>query len=231
MHHKGRVAAVFLDIATTPPHEGYLRAVQDLAHEQGALLVFDEIVTGFRLANGGAQEYFGVMPDLACFAKGMANGMPLAAVAGRAAVMESFTGAAISITYGGEALSLAAAAATLAIYRDEPVVATLWARGQQLRAGLERAARAAGVAFETHGYDPMVGMRFPGLDATTDEQAWTFLLQELAARGVLLRRHGLNFVSYSHTEAQVARRSPQPGRSSPTSPRSSTPPPWPSGSA
>lgn len=204
VRHKGRVAAVSVDIATTPPHEGYLRDLRDLAHEQGALLIFDEIVTGFRLANGGAQEYFGVTPDLACFAKGLANGMPLGAVVGRAEVMASFVDAAISITYGGEALSLAAAAATLTIYRDEPVIATLWARGRALRAGLERAATAVGVPFETQGYDPMTGMHFPGLDPATDQQAWTFLLQELAARGVLLRRRGLNFVSYSHTEEDIA---------------------------
>jgi glutamate-1-semialdehyde 2,1-aminomutase/spore coat polysaccharide biosynthesis protein SpsF len=202
--HQGEVAAVFLDVAATPPDMSYLDDVRDLAHEQGALLVFDEIVTGFRLAIGGAQEYFGVTPDLACFAKALANGMPLAAVVGRADVMDAFTDAAISLTYGGEALSLAAAKATLETYRDEPVIAALWARGQQLRTGLEAAARAAGVPFATRGYDPMTGMTFLGLDPDADQHAWTFVLQELAAQGVLLRRRGLNFVTYSHRETDIA---------------------------
>lgn len=203
MRHKGEIAAIFLDIAVTPPDSGFLAAVRDLAHEQGALLVFDEIVTGFRLANGGAQEYFSVTPDLACFAKGMANGMPLAAVTGRAEVMAAFTDAAISLTYGGEALSLAAARATLETYQREPVVETLWARGRQLRDGLTAAADAVGLPFHITGYDPMTAMSFAGLDAATDQQAWSFVLQEMAARGVLLRRGGLNFVTYSHTEADI----------------------------
>lgn len=203
MRHKGRVAAVFIDVQATAPDEGYLAHVRDLTQEQGALLVFDEIVTGFRLANGGAQEYFGVVPDLACFAKGLANGMPLAAVAGRGEVMAALTDAAISLTYGGEALSLAAAKATLETYRDEPVVETLWARGRQLRDGLTAAAQTAGLPFELHGFDPMTAMRFVGLDGEADTAAWTFVLQEMAARGVLLRRRGLNFVSYSHTEEDI----------------------------
>ncbi len=156
------------------------------------------------MANGGAQEYFGVTPDMACFAKGMANGMPLAAVVGRAEIMESFTDALISLTYGGEALSLAAAVATMQIYRDEPVIATMWARGNALRQGLEQAAREAEIPFTVEGYDPMTGMAFRDLDAETDQRAWGFVLQEMAARGVLLRRRGLNFITYSHSEADIA---------------------------
>lgn len=205
MRHKGDIAAICLDIAVTPPDAGYLASVRDLAHEQGALLIVDEIVTGFRLANGGAQEYFGVTPDLACFAKGMANGMPLAAVVGRADVMAAFADAAISLTYGGEALSLAAARATLETYKREPVVETLWARGRQLREGLMAAADAAGLPFAVQGYDPITAMAFTGLDAETEQRAWSFVLQEMAARGVLLRRGGLNFVTYSHTGADIDR--------------------------
>lgn len=202
--HAGKVAAVFLDIAITPPAEDFLPSAREMAHAHGALFLMDEIVTGFRMAKGGAQEYFGVTPDMACFAKGMANGMPLAAVVGRAEVMEAFTDALISLTYGGEALSLAAAVATMQIYRDEPVIETLWARGAALRAGLEQAARAAEIPFATQGYDPMTGMAFRDLDPETDRQAWGFVLQEMAARGVLLRRRGLNFITYRHSEADIA---------------------------
>jgi glutamate-1-semialdehyde aminotransferase len=195
----GDIAAIAVDVQVTEPEPGYLAWLRDLAHEIGALLIFDEIVTGFRLANGGAQEYFGVTPDLAVFAKGIANGMPLAVVTGRAEVMDAFTGAMVSITYGGEALSLAAAAATLRTYRDEPVVETLWARGRQLRDGLMQAASATDLPFVVEGFDPMTAMRFSGLDADLERDAWGYLLQEMAERGVLLRRGGLNFVSFSHT--------------------------------
>ena len=96
---------------------------RELADQYGVLLVFDEIVTGFRLAPGGAQEYYGVTPDLAVFAKGIANGMPLAAVAGRREIMRGRRGALHQLTYGDEALSLAAARAALNVYRQHACAA------------------------------------------------------------------------------------------------------------
>lgn len=201
--HPGEIAAIAIDVQATVPEPGYLAWLRDLAHEIGAVLIFDEIVTGFRLARGGVQEFSGVTPDLAVFAKGIANGMPLASVVGRAEVMAAMTDASISITYGGEALSLAAAKAVLETYRDEPVIETLHAHGAQLRKGLDAAAQEADVPFATHGFDPMTAMLFTGLDGDTERDAWTFVLQEMAARGVLLRRGGLNFVTYSHTKADI----------------------------
>lgn len=203
LSHPGQVAAIAIDVQVTPPESGYLTWMRDLAHEIGALLIFDEIVTGFRLANGGAQELFDVTPDLAVFAKGIANGMPLAVVAGRSEVMAAMTDAMISITYGGEALSLAAAKATLTIYQEHPVVAMLWQRGRHLREGLSQAAEYTGLPFIVEGFDPMTAMRFTGLDPVMTTDAWSFLLQEMAERGVLLRRGGLNFISYSHQERDI----------------------------
>lgn len=203
MKHRGQIAAIAVDVSTEWPGDDELPWLRELTREIGAVLIFDEIVTGFRLARGGLQEYGGVTPDLAVFAKGIANGMPLAALVGRGEVMRELEGALVSITYGGEALSLAAARATLEIYRDEPVVETLHARGRQLRDGLARAAAETGLPFEVIGFDPMTAMRFIGLETDLEREAWGFVLQEMATRGVLLRRGGLNFVSYSHTEADI----------------------------
>ena len=203
MKHQGQIAAIAVDVSTSWPGDDYLPWLRDLTHEVGALLIFDDIVTGFRLARGGLQEYAGVTPDLAVFAKGIANGMPLAALTGRAEFMQDLAAAVVSITYGGEALSLAAARATLEIYRDQPVIETLHNRGKHLREGLMVAARAAALPFEVIGFDPMTAMQFTGLDADLSQDAWGFVLQEMAARGVLLRRGGLNFVSYSHTEDDI----------------------------
>ncbi|NLN18199.1 MAG: aminotransferase class III-fold pyridoxal phosphate-dependent enzyme [Firmicutes bacterium] len=202
--HKDQVAAVFLDILHIEPKPGYLEAVIDLAHANGALFVMDEIVSGFRLATGGAQEYFGVVPDMACFAKGIANGMPLSAVVGKAEVMREAENLLISITYGGEALSLAAAIATMSELREKKVTDYLWEIGRTLMNGLDNAAKKHGVPFECYGLPPMSLMRFRDVDAQGNQLVWGYFLQEMAARGVLMRRGGVNFVSYSHRPQDIA---------------------------
>jgi len=107
--HRGSVAAVLMEpVLLEAPRPGFLAGVKDMAHRHGALLIFDEIVSGFRWAAGGAQEYFGVVPDLAVFGKGMANGLPLAAVVGRRELMREFEEIFVSSTFGGDTLALAA---------------------------------------------------------------------------------------------------------------------------
>lgn len=120
------------------PAPGFLQEVVDLAHSHGALAIFDETITGFRFANGGAQEFFGVTPDLATFGKGLANGYPVSAVAGKAEYMHGMEEIFFSFTFGGEALSLAASLATLEKLQREPVVENLRSCGQQLLNGLNR---------------------------------------------------------------------------------------------
>ena len=100
-------------------------------------LIFDEVVTGFRYAGGGAQEYFGVKPDLACFGKAIANGFPLSAIVGRAEVMRLFEEVFFLGTHGGEALSLAACRATLQAFREEELW-TIWARWEAFAGRCER---------------------------------------------------------------------------------------------
>ncbi len=201
----GRVAAVFLDVMKRKGMpDNYMQQVKELAHQHGALFGMDEIVTGFRLAPGGAQEYLGVTPDLAVFAKGLANGMPVSCVAGRRDVMEKMAKLTISITYGGEALSLAAAIASMKEIKEKNVPAYLWKIGGQLIAGLNGAAAAAGIPFECLGFAPMSLMQFNELDGKETQLVWSYFLQEMAKRGVLLRRGGVNFLTYSHTEADIA---------------------------
>jgi glutamate-1-semialdehyde aminotransferase len=201
--HRGQVAAVFTDL----PYDGslgaeYLREVQRLAHDHGALLCFDEIVHGFRLARGGMQEHFGVLPDLACFAKGIANGLPLAVVVGRRELMAHAASSLISLTYGGEALSLAACIAVLREYRERDVIGHLWRIGQRLMDGLNAAATRAGVPFRCLGYPSMSAMELR-LPRERVGPAWELLLAESARRGALFRRGGLNMITFSHHEADV----------------------------
>lgn len=202
--HGGKVAAVFLGLPYEQEADGdYLAAVRDAAHAHGALLVYDEVVTGFRLATGGAQEYHGVVPDLAVFAKGMANGMPLAAVVGRREVMSAAERLLISLTFGGEALSLAACTAVVREFRERDVIGHLWRIGRQLMDGLNGAADEVGVPFRSSGYASLAAMRLD-VPRESQDEAWFTLLAECARRGVLLRRGGLNNVTLAHTADDIA---------------------------
>ncbi|MCB0964626.1 MAG: aminotransferase class III-fold pyridoxal phosphate-dependent enzyme, partial [Acidimicrobiales bacterium] len=132
--HPGEVAAVVLEPsgATVPP-PGYLQGLVDACREAGVVSVFDEVITGFRLAPGGARERYGVQPDLSCYGKALGNGMPVAAVGGSAELMAEFEEVFFSGTHGGEALSLAAARAVLDTVADGTVLAQIEARGRRFQ--------------------------------------------------------------------------------------------------
>lgn len=128
-------AAVILEPAgVVAPAPGFLESLRKITEQYGVLLVFDEIVTGFRIHKGGAQAYYGVVPDLAAFGKAMANGMPISAVVGRRSIMAKMDDIFFSGTFGGEALSIAAAIATIDKLERENAVARLWKRGAALSA-------------------------------------------------------------------------------------------------
>ncbi len=205
-------AAVIIDpVSAETPQENFLRGVQALAHKHGALLIFDEIVTGFRLAPGGAQAYFGVTPDLAVFAKGIANGMPLSAVVGRRDVMQMATQVFMTLTYGDEQLSLAAARATLNVLRTQDVCGHIWRAGRRLVQGVKQIIEETGTPFAFRGVEAMPAFvatqQFAGKPLTGEEQncAWYYLLAELAQHGILWRKHSLILPSYSHTEQDIDR--------------------------
>ena len=203
--YRDKVALVFVDVASaTAPSKDVVQGMRELCNEFGVLLAFDEIVTGFRLAPGGAQEYYGVTPDLAAFAKGIANGMPLGAVCGRREVMELAKDLLISVTYGGECLSLAAVVACLKLYREEPVYEHLWRQGEKLMEGFRALGKKHEVPFWCIGLAPMSCPGFHYEDPEVSADVWTLFLQETAKRGVLIRRGGLLFVTYSHDDGAVA---------------------------
>lgn len=208
----GQYAAVILDaVSGEAPKAGFLRGVRELATRYGALLIFDEIVTGFRLAPGGAQEYYGVTPDLAVFAKGIANGMPLSAVCGRSDVMAMATQVFMTLTYGDEQLSLAAAKAALDIIREHDVCGHIGRMGARLTTGVRAGLMGTGVPFDCTGEPAMPAFigtkRFADqiLDEAEQSRAWHFLLAGLAQRGILWRKHSLLLPSYSHTESDIDR--------------------------
>lgn len=204
--HRGEFAAVILEpMNVTEPAGGFLQGVKDLAHRHGALLVFDETITGFRFSNGGAQELFGVTPDLATFGKGIANGYPLSAVAGRADIMKLMEEIFFSFTMGGETLSLAAARATLDKLQREPVTRTLAARGKNALDGAAKLVREAGLAeaIVVSGHPAWGFLTFLDAGGYSSFEIKTLFLQEMFARGILtLGTHNLN---YAHSDGDIER--------------------------
>lgn len=202
----GQIAAVIVEpMNVVPPAPGFLDEVKALTRAHGAVLVFDETITGFRFANGGAQEHFGVVPDLATFGKGLANGYPVSAVAGRAEIMRLMEEVFFSFTFGGELLSLAAAAATLDKLRRVPVIATLRQRGQRLLDDARELIRRheANEFLDLSGDPVWSFMRIQAANGYTEWQIKTLLLQELFARGILMiGTHNLNF---AHADTDIDR--------------------------
>lgn len=186
------------------PDDGYLEGVREIAHNHGALFILDEIITGFRYAKGGAQEYFGVTPDLACFGKGMANGFPLSAVVGRSDIMREMEDIFFSFTAGGEAVSLAAAKATLEKIRREPVVENLWRVGQEIIDGVREciSRHSLGKVIAINGLAPWSLLAFSDSGRATSWEAKTLFQQEMLARGVLIQS-GHN-ISYAHSDDDIA---------------------------
>ncbi len=195
----GEIAAVSVACSYADIEKGhaFLADLRELTKRHGALLIFDEIVTGFRLAIGGAQEYFGVTPDLAVFAKGISNGVPLSCYVGRADVMARVADVSISSTFGGDTLGLAAARAALDTYEREDVIGALWARGGQLVDGVNAHCARLGIPPRFRGLAPMPELTLPGCGGLR-----TRLEGEALARGVML--YTVCYPSFSHGEADVA---------------------------
>src|SRR5262249_25275341 len=183
----GDTACVILEPVTfESPKPGYLAGLREACEAAGALLVFDEMWTGFRLAMGGAQEYFDVTADLACFSKAVANGMPLSILTGRGDVMRLLERDVFFFTtFGGEALSLAAAKATIAEMCTKDAPRRLAARGRQVQEGYNSLAADLGLAWTSCvGLAPRTLVVF---DARAGDPLLlkSFVQQELVRRGIL----------------------------------------------
>lgn len=202
--HDGHVAALIMEPMTAVwPDDDYLPSVRRLCDEHGIVLVFDEMLTGFRFAPGGAQEYFGVTPDLASFGKALANGFPLSAIVGKREIMELTPSIFFSGTFGGETLSLTAARIVLDRMATGEPTRRLAEIGSELLAAVESARPDRSRAFLAFsGHPTWVFQQWSIDDPETLAQAKTLLLQELLRRGVLvLNTHE---VTTAHTSEDVA---------------------------
>jgi glutamate-1-semialdehyde 2,1-aminomutase/spore coat polysaccharide biosynthesis protein SpsF len=202
--HPGEIAAVILEpIGVAEPHESFLRQIRELCSRESCLLIFDEIITGFRLARGGAQEHFGVIPDLACFGKAMANGFPISAVVGPREIMKLFEETFFSFTFGGEALSLAAAQATMKEIAEKDVIGHLWEQGRVLMDGVNVLAHEFGLErfVRCAGLPPRTVVNFYDESGRDSLLIKSLFQQECFKRGVLFS--GGQNMCYSHSNEDI----------------------------
>jgi glutamate-1-semialdehyde 2,1-aminomutase/spore coat polysaccharide biosynthesis protein SpsF len=187
--YPGEFAAVILEpVNFWPPAAGFLEGVRDLAHRHGAVLIFDEICSGFHFGLGGAQKRFAVTPDMACFGKAMGNGFPIACVVGRADVMKVFEDIFFSFTFGGEVASMAAALKVLDVLETTDALARMDANGRVLQDGLNALAAEAGLEkrIQCIGYPFWSLIRFLDAEGKDSLLVRSLFTQECVKRGVLL---------------------------------------------
>jgi glutamate-1-semialdehyde aminotransferase/spore coat polysaccharide biosynthesis protein SpsF (cytidylyltransferase family) len=200
----GEIACVIMEpIGIVDPEPGFLEGVKALCEKNGALLVFDEVVTGFRVALGGAQAHYGVTPDMGCFGKAMGNGFPVAAVVGRRDVMKVFDDVFFSFTFGGDVVGLAASLATIKVMRERPVIEHLWAQGERLKDGYNVLAKHFGVDKYTQciGLAPRTVCTFADAPGADGLLVRSIVQQEMLRRGVLfLVGHN---ICYAHSEEDI----------------------------
>ena len=193
------LAAIIIEpVVEQLPSLEWLARARALCDTVGAVLIFDEMKTGFRVAPGGYQEVCGVTPDLATFGKAMANGFPLAAVVGREALMNCARDTWISSTLASESSALAAALAVLDWHDEADICATLAETGRDMRAAVDRAIVASGIdGVETLGIDPMWLMKW------SDPQRENRFVAHAMRSGVLFKRGAYNFAAIAHDEAAI----------------------------
>lgn len=201
--YKGKIAAVITEpVILDAPQADFLSKAQELCRLNGALLIFDEVVDGFRFSIGGAQKYFGVTPDLAVFGKAAANGMPLSIIAGRKAVMDAVDEQIfISTTFGGETLSLAAGIAVMNELKSKDVTEKIWEYGSKLKKETNALAKHYGLNIELKGYPCRMALEYADQNGRRDWLYNSIFMQECVKRGVLL---GWNIVPcYTHTDKDI----------------------------
>ncbi len=184
------------------PKDNFLQKLRDVCTKNGTLLVFDEMWSGFRISIGGAQEYFGVKADLACFSKAVANGMPLSVLTGKKEIMSVLEKDVFFFnTFGGEALSLAAAKATINEMIEKNVPAQLAKQGNKLKVGYNKISEELGMDYtKCSGFDCRTIMTFDASAANPLEMK-SLVQQEMIKRGILWA--GFHNISFSHTDEDI----------------------------
>lgn len=218
--HWQQIAAILIEpmlgnVAGILPSPEFLQAVRQLCDEYGIVLIMDEVKTGFRIAKGGAQEYFNLKADLATYAKALGNGFPIAAIAGKEDIMMNIKPGKVALggTYTGNQVATAAAVATLDVIETEPVFETLEARGAKLMSGIDEVLTQHNISHHMTGIPHMFGFRLGSDEPPTDYRAYSKnddeLYEEIGMhmieRGVMPETDGREpwFLCYALSDADV----------------------------
>jgi glutamate-1-semialdehyde 2,1-aminomutase len=217
--HAAEIAAIICEplvcnTSCLPAAAGFLEFLRDIAHQHGALLIFDEVITGFRVALGGAQELYGVIPDLATYAKAVGAGTPLSVLAGRAQYMDLIASGRVvhAGTLNGNGLALAAAKVALDVLaaEDGAVYSALRDRGERLRRGLETILRSAGLPAVSNGEGAVFHISFAAGAPRTyrdtlaaDNALYSDFAVALLDEGVLVLPDGRWYLSTAHSDADI----------------------------
>lgn len=197
-----QIAAVIMEpIDAFMPDKDFLSNVKKITKKNGAVFVFDELVTGFRLSKGGAAEYFGVEPDLVCYGKAISNGEPLSVLAGRQDIMKTFDDVFVSFTYAGFLPSIAAALTTIKFMSRHDVSQRLWSNGKLIMDGYNQLALKYNLPTKAVGYACHPVFSFKNDDGNDNLELKTLFLQETIKRGLLTNCKV--FTSYAHNQKDI----------------------------
>ena len=200
---EGKVAAIVMEpIWLDYPNENYLQELKELAHKNNALLIFDEVLTGFRLANGGAQELFKIEADMVAFGKAIGNGAPLAAITGKEEYMKKFNDVFYSTTYGGETLSIAAGMAVVNEFLTKDIISHCWGIGQLLKDGIEKIGKEIGIDIKWNGTPVRGDITFAEINGISANLQKSIFLQECIKNNVMFGP-GETLICYSHSQKDI----------------------------
>ncbi len=203
---KDNIAAVItipFNFEDDPPEEKYIPEIRDLCNKYGSVLIFDEVLAGFRLALGGAIEYYNIQPDLVVYGKAIANGYPLAAFAGKREIMSVIDKTLITTTLGGETMSIAASLATLKIMQRDNVHAELYRKGKLFMDGMENLIKKYSLPGYLKGIP--VGFTFTLNDNISEKELQRLISmeREIFEQGIFMDKDRTWLVNFSHKENDI----------------------------
>ncbi|KAG2477631.1 MAG: putative 3-aminobutyryl-CoA aminotransferase [Nitrosopumilales archaeon] len=199
----GEVAAIYMEpMITEYPEKNFLYQVKKLAHKHGSIFIFDEVMTGFRLSNGGAQEFLKINADISVFGKGIANGMPLGAITGKHEFMKIFDDIFYSTTYGGETLSLAAMMAVIKELKTKPIIEHNWNLGKHFISEFNKLSTDLEIDIKLEGIPVRSFITCRDKKGKPSKLLKSLFYQEMIRRGVLFGS-GAVLLSYSHTKKDI----------------------------